>query len=371
MTSAVTVAAAMIVRDEERFLQGCLESLRDRVDEIVVVDTGSVDATTAVAERGGARLLHHKWTQDFARARNVALDAVTCDWVLYIDADERLRIPAGGRLGAQIDPDAIAAFVSFRPKTAYTRYREIRLFRSDPRLRFEGRIHETIQRSIEDIGAQDGLGLAQTPVEIDHLGYDGDQSHKHARNLPFLEDAVRSHPGRVYYWYHLAETLAALGRKVEAEAAAQEGLARALQDPSPKQRADASMIVQILVRLKMERNEDPLALIEAGLERVPEDFALLFLRGRALLAQDRPSDALEIALRLRAIDTEALQDGLLAFETALFRDKACEMAALACLRLERRKDAAAHFVEAARIAPNEPAYRIKAAALAGAACAVN
>ncbi len=120
----------------------------------------------------------------------------------------------------------------------------------------------------------------------------------------------------------------------------------------------------------MDRGEDPTALIEAGLARVPEDYALLFMHGCALLNADRPREALEIASRLRAVDADTLQDGLLAFDTALFREKACEMAALACLRLGRRRDAAAHFCEAARLAPQEPAYRIKAAALGGSAMAM-
>lgn len=363
MSRALSVAAALIVKNEERFLPGCLESIRGRVDDVVIVDTGSEDATVEIATTAGARLLHHRWEQDFAAARNAGLDAITCDWCLYIDADERLHLPDGGLLGDYLDSSAIAAYVRFRPKTGYTRYREPRLFRRDPRLRFAGRIHETITPILREISARDGLPIVQSRVEIDHLGYDDDQAHKHPRNLPLLESCVRAHPERVYYWYHLAETYAALGRTREAMDAATEGLASAERDPSDKQYADASMVFQTLARLRLERSEDPLPLIDRGLARVPEDYGLRFLRGRALLDAGRPAEALGVAEELRRIDPDELNTGLLAFDRGIFREKACELGALACLRLGRRRDAGGWFAEAARLAPDDLAYRVKAAGL--------
>jgi hypothetical protein len=362
MSCARTVSAALIVKNEERFLPGCLESLQSRVDEIVIVDTGSDDASIDISTRAGVRLLHHKWENDFAAARNFGLDAVSCDWVLYIDADERLRLPDGGVVGDYLLPAAIACDVRFRPKTGYTRYREPRVFRNDPRLRFTGCIHETIVPILLEIGLREGLPIARSRVEIDHLGYDGDQSHKHARNLTLLETSVRAQPDRVYYWYHLAETLAALGRKQEALEAATEGLAVAERDPTDKQSADASMIVHALACLQMERGQDPLPLIEKGLARVPDDHGLKFLYGRALIAASRPLEALKIAAQLIELDPDQLTDGLLAFDRSIFREKACELAALACLRLRRRDEAGAYFAEAARLAPDILAYRVKAAA---------
>lgn len=85
-----TVSACMIVRDEEDVLGGCLESIHDVVDEMIVVDTGSQDNTVEIAEEYGAEVYEYEWEGHFGEARNYSFDQATEDWILYIDADERL-----------------------------------------------------------------------------------------------------------------------------------------------------------------------------------------------------------------------------------------------------------------------------------------
>src|SRR4029077_18021100 len=85
------LSAAIIVKDEADHLDACLSSLHGLVDEIVVVDTGSTDGSVAVAERHGAVVAHEPWRGDFSAPRNRSLDLATGDWILYIDADERVR----------------------------------------------------------------------------------------------------------------------------------------------------------------------------------------------------------------------------------------------------------------------------------------
>src|SRR5579872_1678651 len=84
------ISLCMIVKNEERFLEQCLRSVADVVDEINIVDTGSTDATVAIAERFGARIEHREWRNDFGWARNEALKMATKRWVLQLDADEEL-----------------------------------------------------------------------------------------------------------------------------------------------------------------------------------------------------------------------------------------------------------------------------------------
>ncbi|MCK4301565.1 MAG: glycosyltransferase family 2 protein, partial [candidate division Zixibacteria bacterium] len=81
----------MIVKDEEELLPGCLDSIRDWGDEIVIVDTGSTDRTIEIAESYGARVYHQPWEGDFSKHRNYSIELATCDWVFIIDADERFN----------------------------------------------------------------------------------------------------------------------------------------------------------------------------------------------------------------------------------------------------------------------------------------
>ena len=91
---ALLLSAALIVRNEERFLVGCLDSLEGFVDEVVLVDTGSTDATPRIAADRGITVHTFPWADDFSAARNRALDLARGEWILYIDADERIRAGA-------------------------------------------------------------------------------------------------------------------------------------------------------------------------------------------------------------------------------------------------------------------------------------
>ncbi len=82
---------SMIVKDEEKNLRDCLESIKDFIDDIVIVDTGSVDNTINIAKEYGAKIFHFKWINDFSAARNFALSKCKGNWILYLDADERLN----------------------------------------------------------------------------------------------------------------------------------------------------------------------------------------------------------------------------------------------------------------------------------------
>jgi glycosyltransferase involved in cell wall biosynthesis len=96
------ITLCMIVRDEEAMLADCLASVRGVVDEMIVVDTGSRDASPHIARKAGARVVAFSWRDDFAAARNEALRHAHGDWILQLDADERLAPGADTRLRASV-----------------------------------------------------------------------------------------------------------------------------------------------------------------------------------------------------------------------------------------------------------------------------
>ncbi|SDE46971.1 Glycosyltransferase, GT2 family [Paenibacillus sp. UNCCL117] len=87
----VTVSLCMIVKNEEAVLSRCLSSVRDLVDEIIILDTGSTDRTKEIARQFGAKVYDFVWVNDFARARNRAFELATQEYILWLDADDILK----------------------------------------------------------------------------------------------------------------------------------------------------------------------------------------------------------------------------------------------------------------------------------------
>src|SRR5579871_4466187 len=141
---APLLSATLIVRNEEKFLAGCLDSLVGFADEIVVVDTGSTDATPRIATDRGIVVHSFPWVDDFSAARNRALDLATGRWILYIDADERVRSGVDNVRSRLLDPRYLAFQVLLTPKQGVTPYWILRLWRNHPSIRFRGIVHENI-----------------------------------------------------------------------------------------------------------------------------------------------------------------------------------------------------------------------------------
>jgi tetratricopeptide (TPR) repeat protein len=363
--AGIRISAALIVRDEEEFLAGCLGSLVGHVDEIVLVDTGSTDRTVEIARSFDVKLLEREWRDDFAWARNEGLDAATGDWILYIDADERLTVPDGANLRDNLAGDEVfASRLLFRPTLNATPFREYRLFRNDPRLRFRGSMHETIIPDLVALKQSIGARVTDSPVELLHLGYERGSEWKHERNLPLLRAAIAEDPDRLYYWYHLAETLVALDQVEEALAVGAEGLRRAQEgNRKASDSAIAALLAITHARLLHLRGEDAMPTIALGRAQYPRNPSLQLLEARILLDRGRPEAALPILQSIAATDSATYSDPRLSHDRRLFDVYAPDLMGVALLRLGRRAEAAEAFWRAAAAAPEDMSYRIKAQAL--------
>ena len=168
-----------------------------------------------------------------------------------------------------------------------TPYFEYRLWRSDPRIRFRGVMHERVVDAIKMVAVQDRTPIGNWPeLILNHVGYDTDQRAKHRRNLPLLQEQLRREPGNIYNWRHLGQVLRALGREAEAD----EALARAvelarLQDPSS---GDGSLARGELVRWRHDRGDDVGDLLTEGRERWPEQWLLVWTEGHVHLDAESP-----------------------------------------------------------------------------------
>ena len=151
----ITLSLCMIVRDEEDVLGRCLDSVKDAVDEIIIIDTGSEDRTKETALKYTQNVYDFPWRDDFSAARNFALEHGTMDYLMWMDADDVL--PAESRrklirlketLGVDVDMVMMPYAAAFEPsgKTAFSYYRE-RIVKNRRGFRFFGRVHEVIPPS--------------------------------------------------------------------------------------------------------------------------------------------------------------------------------------------------------------------------------
>lgn len=194
------LSVCLIVKNEEKFLAQCLKSVRPVAQQLVVVDTGSTDRTVEIAKEFGAEIYEHAWNDDFAAARNVALEHASGDWILMLDADE--EIPAGqhATLLADMKNSSVMAYrLPLINSGRETEGRSFvpRLFRNAPGACYLGRIHEQVFPSLLPFCKSWGLKTAMGTAEILHHGYNQEMMrdrNKIERNLKLLHQACRENP---------------------------------------------------------------------------------------------------------------------------------------------------------------------------------
>jgi tetratricopeptide (TPR) repeat protein len=355
------ISAALIVRDESKFIEDCLRSLVGNVDEIVVVDTGSRDDTIEIARHFPIELYHFRWCDDFSAARNYAIEQASGDWILYIDADERLDIPDQDAFIRSIsDLGKVALQLRLHPRVGWTAYSELRLFRNDPRIRFHGVIHERIHPGVETVLAADGLDVGTCDVRLHHLGYEADQRPKNPRNIPLLRDQLSREPSRLYCWWHLGECLRLAGEEDAAIDAWARGIAtlRAL-GPQRCSLGDSALYLSLL-KLMHGRGAAVDDLIAEGLAFFPDHLALQWIAAQLAVERGNLESARPILENLTAIDADTFFDPRLAYDKALFRHLSAEPLALLHFRAGRFDEAARLYRVSARTAPDPAACDLKA-----------
>jgi glycosyltransferase involved in cell wall biosynthesis len=182
------LSLCMIVKDEERNLPKCLDSVRALAPEIVIGDTGSADATVEIARRYGARVLSVSFDRvDFATARNRTLAQASGRWILALDADESLDPASVPLLEMLIAGNENAGYYFARRNRAsdvsgFTTDYAVRLFPNRPEYRYRGRVHETVDAAILAGGGR----LLTSGVAIDH-NFISDREARRRKNLRYIE----------------------------------------------------------------------------------------------------------------------------------------------------------------------------------------
>ncbi len=182
----VKLSLCMIVKNEEVFLEQCLQSVQGLVDEIIIVDTGSTDKTKEIAAKFTDKLFSFTWCDDFAAARNESLKHATGDWIIYLDADELIEQKDFQKIKEAISGDKVVySFPQLHYTNVFTTHPDfiatnknplslpfkgfyfvhvIRLFPRLPEIIFDYCIHETVLPSLE----KNHLAVRELMVPIHH-----------------------------------------------------------------------------------------------------------------------------------------------------------------------------------------------------------
>lgn len=193
---ALKISACYIVKNEAENLAKSIKSLKNQVNEIVVVDTGSTDNTITVARKLGAKVYSFPWQDDFSKARNFVLSKAKGDWLILLDADEYFTAKTAGNIRqvirqAQQADGLLIQMVNYDVDKAEVQdyFYQLRIVRNQQGLHYEGKIHEELKLS--DGKSMKFFRIAPEMLEIYHTGYASSVSRqKLERNLKLLQQAV-------------------------------------------------------------------------------------------------------------------------------------------------------------------------------------
>lgn len=195
-----------IVKNEEAALPSCLDSVKDVVDEMVVLDTGSTDRTAEIAREFGAQVYDFQWCDDYSAARNECLKYATGDWILVLDADEMLVPEVVPQIKEAIQNEDYLLINLMRQEVgaAQSPYSLVsRLFRNHPYIYFSHPYHSMVDDSVANLlkSSQGWQVVDLAPVAILHEGYKPGTIaalDKFTRARQAMESYLAQHPSDPY-----------------------------------------------------------------------------------------------------------------------------------------------------------------------------
>lgn len=350
------ISLCMIVKNEERFLEGALHSVAGVVDEICIVDTGSTDRTLEIAHAFGARVASVPWQDDFSQARNAALALATRRWIFVLDADERLDVDSHEAMRA-----IGAEPVGLRGKWIACRNLSddvagsgamtnalVRIFPNDARIRYRNAIHEFVALD----GTDGGVPSDRTPIEIIHYGYLATiiaEREKGERNLRLSRVAVEREPDDPFHHYNLAMSLL-LAQDRDA-AIAEFEVVRRLTAATPRgYRAQALVVLaDLLSEHRGDHVRAGMVLAEA-IAVAPNFSNAHFTHGKLLVRAGRPYEARDAFGRAIAAGTHDVEQFVVDNEIAIW--KAHSEIGATLMNEERYAEALRWFELAAQARPS-------------------
>ncbi len=315
-TKDPTLSLCLIAKNEELFIGDCIASVRDLVDEVILVDTGSTDRTIEIAESFGAKIYHHPWQGDFATARNESLAHASGDWILVLDADEMIPADYHGEMKKALRQQENAGYnliiENLLGENGETLQLALifRLFRNRPDIRYEGIIHEQALPSAE----LTGLPIQNLHARIIHRGYLDRhvlKRDKHQRNLAILLKQVEIEPENPYVHFNLGQTYKLLGQQGDSVKAYDQSLKLLSEQNAPTTTAYWPHLYFSFIDLHrlMGDFDKGLALADEATDKYPSYPDILMTKGLVLLDMERFAEAIACFEACRAFKDVVYSSG--------------------------------------------------------------
>lgn len=218
------ISQCMIVKNEEKNIERALSWGKGIVSEQIVVDTGSTDRTVELAEEMGATVYHFQWIDDFAAAKNFAIDKAQGEWIAFLDADEYVTKEDAVKLLDCVEElhdseyeGILSGWIHLDKEGKVMAVQsQIRIFRNLPDLRYHRRIHEYLRSGARPVRMADMVDR----LSIYHTGYTEEASRKKVgsqRNFRLLKMELEESPGDYEVHGLLGNEYVAMDQLEEAE----------------------------------------------------------------------------------------------------------------------------------------------------------
>ncbi|NSB30294.1 glycosyltransferase [Clostridium saccharoperbutylacetonicum] len=287
------VSLCMIVKDEEEYLPRCLSSIKDIVDEIIIVDTGSSDKTVEIAKNFGAKVYYFKWNNDFSEARNESLKYATKDWILILDADDELNSESKETfkvlLNTELDEKAIYHFetLSYYGNSIDNDNIAInlnpRLFKNNRGIHYEGEVHNQL------ISVKGDYNAVCNEIKIYHYGYIDKRiisKDKRNRNIFILNEQIKKNPNDGFVYFNLGNEYGALDDMNKAL----ECYYKAYEKFVPNTGYSSLLILRIIIaNLKLKNYNKALEFVDIGSSHYPKCTDFYFYKSLIWHELDRPT----------------------------------------------------------------------------------
>ncbi|MFZ7103650.1 MAG: glycosyltransferase [Peptococcaceae bacterium] len=272
------LSVCMITKDEENNIFRCLKSIKKIADEIVLVDSGSLDNTLEIAQNFKCKIIELLWCDDFSFARNIALDAAQGDWILVIDADEELTKNSADEIRELMNnAQAEGYYVQINNilENGYVlKESAVRLFRNRKNYRFSGKVCEQVLPSIRRTRAD---SIYNSDQVINHFGYHEEYiTEKLSRKIRILRKELAQDPVNPYLLANSGNVSYLLRDYQRAINYYQEALINLTGDESYVPVVYRNLALSYLQEHDYEKSE---LIIKRGLERFKEYTDLYYLYG--------------------------------------------------------------------------------------------